>query len=83
MTFYTVVDEGYEVSVYQTLKSVSEAMCTHNLRFEESEVNATAKEIAAALRKGFKDLTCAYSNLNHLIGNIALKNIKHLLNNQK
>lgn len=55
---YTVVDEGYNVDLYLSLKAVTEAMAEAKLYFDdidEEEIEgaepATAKQIAKALRK--------------------------------
>jgi len=61
---YTVVGEAFEVTVYRTLKSVSESlaaenMCLANQDFNEGEtVVASASDIATALRKNWS--VCLY-----------------------
>jgi hypothetical protein len=58
MAIYTVVDEGYCVDLYRSLKAVTEAMAEAKLYFDdidESEIEgtelATAKQSAKVLRK--------------------------------
>lgn len=58
MTYFTVVDEGYDVDLYRTQKAVSVAMAANGLFFDDIDEDdaenaqpATAKQIAAALRK--------------------------------
>ncbi|EJL92671.1 hypothetical protein PMI16_00823 [Herbaspirillum sp. CF444] len=55
---YTVVDEGYNVDLYRSMKAVTEAMADAKLYFDDIEEEiaaaepATAKQIIAkALRK--------------------------------
>lgn len=61
---YTVVGEAYDVTVYGTLKSVSQSlaaenMCLENQDFNEGEMNvASASDIVSALRKNWS--VCLY-----------------------
>lgn len=55
--FYTVVHEGYDVEIYRTLRGVTAALgnselCLEDANYAEEEpVEATANDIARALRK--------------------------------
>lgn len=65
MAAYTVVDENYDVTIYRSLKALTQAMEKEGLYMvdapsdgDEDPKPATAKQIAAALRED--SVVCLY-----------------------